>query len=199
MNTSAARWSGWSSASAVWLTCWNNITVTSPVSPDAVQATIEEAFKRAAEVDARHIRVEVTDHTAKLSTGTSTRCTKPVPPGRGRRRSPGWPPWRPAWPSSRGQRLGQRGLGVVMRAVGGSPVRRSGVFQPGPVEMQVPGPDELLVGYSQRGRPVGRRMRGRVLRALPLHPGRGLAGLVMGDEVADRGSTTARRSTGTPG
>ncbi|MGP7999051.1 MAG: BON domain-containing protein [Streptosporangiaceae bacterium] len=44
----------------------NNITVTSPVSPDAVQATIEEAFKRAAEVDARHIRVEVTDHTAKL-------------------------------------------------------------------------------------------------------------------------------------
>jgi osmotically-inducible protein OsmY len=44
----------------------NNIAVTSPVSPDAVQATIEEAFKRAAEVDARHIRVEVTDHTAKL-------------------------------------------------------------------------------------------------------------------------------------
>jgi osmotically-inducible protein OsmY len=44
----------------------NNITVTSPVSPDAVQATIEEVFKRAAEVDARHIRVEVTDHTAKL-------------------------------------------------------------------------------------------------------------------------------------
>jgi osmotically-inducible protein OsmY len=27
---------------------------------------IEEAFKREAEVDARHIRVEVTDHTAKL-------------------------------------------------------------------------------------------------------------------------------------
>lgn len=44
----------------------DNITVTSPVSPDAVQATIEEAFKRAAEIDARHIRVEVTDHTAKL-------------------------------------------------------------------------------------------------------------------------------------
>ncbi len=31
-----------------------------------MQATIEEAFKREAEVDARHIRVEVTDHTAKL-------------------------------------------------------------------------------------------------------------------------------------
>jgi osmotically-inducible protein OsmY len=44
----------------------NNITVTSPVSPDSVQAMIEEAFKREAEVDARHIRVEVTDHTAKL-------------------------------------------------------------------------------------------------------------------------------------
>ena len=44
----------------------NSITVTSPVSPDSVQAMIEEAFKREAEVDARHIRVEVTDHTAKL-------------------------------------------------------------------------------------------------------------------------------------
>ena len=44
----------------------NSLTVTSPVSPDSVQATIEEAFKREAEVDARHIRVEVTDHTAKL-------------------------------------------------------------------------------------------------------------------------------------
>jgi osmotically-inducible protein OsmY len=44
----------------------NNITVTSPARPGSVQAMIEEAFKREAEVDARHIRVEVTDHTAKL-------------------------------------------------------------------------------------------------------------------------------------
>ncbi len=44
----------------------NSITVTSPVSPDSVQAIIEDTFKREAEVDARHIRVEVTDHTAKL-------------------------------------------------------------------------------------------------------------------------------------
>jgi osmotically-inducible protein OsmY len=44
----------------------NNIVVTPPVSPDRVQAEIEEAFKREAEVDARHISVEVSDHTAKL-------------------------------------------------------------------------------------------------------------------------------------
>ena len=48
----------------------NNITVTPPAtppaSPDAVQAEIEEAFRREAEVDARQIRVEVSDHTATL-------------------------------------------------------------------------------------------------------------------------------------
>ena len=44
----------------------NKITVNPPVSPDRVQAEIEEAFKREAEVDARHIRVEVSDHTATL-------------------------------------------------------------------------------------------------------------------------------------
>jgi osmotically-inducible protein OsmY len=44
----------------------NNITVNPPVSADRVQAEIEEAFKREAEVDARHIRVEVSDHTATL-------------------------------------------------------------------------------------------------------------------------------------
>jgi osmotically-inducible protein OsmY len=44
----------------------DNITVTPPVSPETVQEKIEEAFRREAEVDARHIRVEVTDHTAKL-------------------------------------------------------------------------------------------------------------------------------------
>ncbi len=44
----------------------NNIVVTPPVRPDRVQAEIEEAFKREAEIDARHINVEVSDHTAKL-------------------------------------------------------------------------------------------------------------------------------------
>ena len=48
----------------------NNITVTlpatRPASPDAVQAEIEEAFKREAEVDARQVKVEVHDHTATL-------------------------------------------------------------------------------------------------------------------------------------
>jgi osmotically-inducible protein OsmY len=42
------------------------ITVKPPVSPEKVQAVIEDAFQREAEIDARHIRVEVSDHTAKL-------------------------------------------------------------------------------------------------------------------------------------
>jgi osmotically-inducible protein OsmY len=44
----------------------NSIAVEPPVSPDAVAAKIEDAFKREAEVDARHVRVEMADHTAKL-------------------------------------------------------------------------------------------------------------------------------------
>ena len=44
----------------------NTITVKPPVSPQKVQEVIEDAFKREAEVDARHISVEVSDHTAKL-------------------------------------------------------------------------------------------------------------------------------------
>jgi osmotically-inducible protein OsmY len=44
----------------------NTITVDPPVSPERVEALIEDAFKREAEVDARHVRVEVSDHTAKL-------------------------------------------------------------------------------------------------------------------------------------
>jgi osmotically-inducible protein OsmY len=40
--------------------------VTPTPSPAAIQAEIEESFKREAEVDARHIRVTVSDHTAKL-------------------------------------------------------------------------------------------------------------------------------------
>jgi osmotically-inducible protein OsmY len=44
----------------------NMITVVPPVSPETVQAEIEETFKREAEVDARHIRVDVSDHTARL-------------------------------------------------------------------------------------------------------------------------------------
>ena len=42
------------------------ITVKPPVSPEKVQAVIEDAFRREAEVDARHISVEVSDDTAKL-------------------------------------------------------------------------------------------------------------------------------------
>jgi osmotically-inducible protein OsmY len=44
----------------------DTITVKPPASREKVQALIEDAFKREAEVDARHIRVEVSDHTAML-------------------------------------------------------------------------------------------------------------------------------------
>jgi osmotically-inducible protein OsmY len=44
----------------------NTITVKPPVSPAKVQEVIEETFKREAEIDARHISIEVSDHTAKL-------------------------------------------------------------------------------------------------------------------------------------
>jgi osmotically-inducible protein OsmY len=44
----------------------DTIKVSPPASPNAVVAQIEEMFKREAEIDARHIRVDVTDHTAKL-------------------------------------------------------------------------------------------------------------------------------------
>jgi osmotically-inducible protein OsmY len=44
----------------------NNITVIPPARPGTVKAEIEEAFRREAEVDAQHIRVEISDHTATL-------------------------------------------------------------------------------------------------------------------------------------
>ena len=44
----------------------DTITIRRPASPESVQAIIEATFKREAEVDARHISVEVTDHTARL-------------------------------------------------------------------------------------------------------------------------------------
>jgi osmotically-inducible protein OsmY len=44
----------------------DTITVKPAASREEVQKIIEDAFKREAEVDARHVRVEVTDHTAGL-------------------------------------------------------------------------------------------------------------------------------------
>jgi len=44
----------------------DTIAVKPSASPQSVQAVIEETFKREAEIDARHVRVEVSDHTAKL-------------------------------------------------------------------------------------------------------------------------------------
>lgn len=42
------------------------ITVKPSASPAQVQQVIEETFKREAEIDARHISIAVSDHTAKL-------------------------------------------------------------------------------------------------------------------------------------
>jgi osmotically-inducible protein OsmY len=44
----------------------NLITISAPVPAERVQEAIEETFKREAEIDARHIRVEVSDHKAEL-------------------------------------------------------------------------------------------------------------------------------------
>jgi osmotically-inducible protein OsmY len=44
----------------------NSIVVEPPARPTEVKSKIEEAFRREAEVDARHVRVELSDHTAKL-------------------------------------------------------------------------------------------------------------------------------------
>ena len=44
----------------------NDVTVIPPAVPERVAAQIEEAFEREAWVDARHVRVEVSDHTARL-------------------------------------------------------------------------------------------------------------------------------------
>jgi osmotically-inducible protein OsmY len=44
----------------------DNIVIKPPVGPDQVEARIEEAFRREAEVDARHVSVQIADHTAWL-------------------------------------------------------------------------------------------------------------------------------------
>jgi osmotically-inducible protein OsmY len=44
----------------------DTVSVTSPVSPVQVEAQIHDAFQREADVDSRQVRVEVTDHTARL-------------------------------------------------------------------------------------------------------------------------------------
>ena len=64
--TSGMRSSGWSGMSGAWLGITNNIVVAPSVSAERVGAAIEEAFRREADIDARHIKVDVVDHTAKL-------------------------------------------------------------------------------------------------------------------------------------
>jgi osmotically-inducible protein OsmY len=42
------------------------IAVTPPASPERIREAIEDTFRREAEVDARHVSVDITDHTARL-------------------------------------------------------------------------------------------------------------------------------------
>jgi len=96
----------------------NFITVRPPASPEAVDAAIEQAFKREAEVDARHVKVEVTDHNAKLyghvhsmreaSAAADGAGPRPRPGGRRRRsRTAGrWSPRSTEFGAGQGQRLG---------------------------------------------------------------------------------------------
>jgi hypothetical protein len=46
----------------------NNITIALPASPVVVEDAIEDTFKREVEVDARHMRVEVSDHREAVGT-----------------------------------------------------------------------------------------------------------------------------------
>jgi osmotically-inducible protein OsmY len=62
----------------------NNIAVASPASPDRVVTEIEEAFRCAAEVDARHVRVEMSDHTAELYGHVHSLSEAAAAPGVGR-------------------------------------------------------------------------------------------------------------------
>jgi len=44
----------------------NTISVRTPATPEQVEDVIEDAFRREAQVDARHIKIKVSDHVAKL-------------------------------------------------------------------------------------------------------------------------------------
>jgi len=44
----------------------NAITLKNPASPEQVEQVIEDAFRREAQVDARHIKIEVSGHIARL-------------------------------------------------------------------------------------------------------------------------------------
>jgi osmotically-inducible protein OsmY len=68
------------------------IAVKPPVSQEKVQAVIEDAFKREAEIDARHVRVEVSDHTAKLYGRVHSLHEAAALAAAAA--APGWPQWR---------------------------------------------------------------------------------------------------------
>ena len=70
----------------------DNIVVNRSTSPRSVEAVIEETFKREAKIDARHIRTEVSDDTAKLH-GHVHRCRRQTRRERRQRRRAGSPGW----------------------------------------------------------------------------------------------------------
>src|SRR6185312_9007104 len=88
----------------------NNIIVTPKVSPGQVQAKIEEAFKREAEIDARHISVAISDHTARLY-GHVHSLNEATPQGQRPRQRQAVPAWRVIWSSHRDP--GDVGMGIV--------------------------------------------------------------------------------------
>jgi osmotically-inducible protein OsmY len=119
------------------------ITVKPPASPQKVQEVIEDAFKREAEVDARHISVGVSDHTAGGG-GLGARDLRRGEPSRGL--PLGGPP--PGGPADRSPTAGPPGRAGVRRR----PRRRAcagpadcGGSHHGPVRM-------ILDFYSDRWR-----------------------------------------------
>lgn len=69
------------------------INVRRPAGPAKVVTVIEDAFRREAGVDSRHVRVDVSDHTARLYGQVhSLRAASAAESGRPRRQ--GWPRWR---------------------------------------------------------------------------------------------------------
>ena len=78
----------------------DNILVNPPTSPQSVEAVIEETFKREAEIDARHIRVEYPT-IPPSSTVTCIRCRRQTRREPRQRRRAESPRWRAIWSSLR--------------------------------------------------------------------------------------------------
>ena len=146
----------------------DTITVKPPASPLKVQEVIEDAFKREAEVDARHISVAVSDHTAKLyghvhsvQEATAARAAAAS--------APGSPPWRAiSWSPLRRPRAGDRRISPRAgpphpRCVRRRPRRRPfagpsscGRESPRPVRMILDFPNGPVAARSRMHHAIGR-------------------------------------------